>query len=153
MTVIFSNQIMCFNLGLVQVNYYRTTILMIISYRSSYRFRFLAGNFALISWVFSCNNWKVSRTQFISVLLFSITVLGSYTGQSLSTIVTVTIKLGDETIVRLNSRIRNRDNFFVWAIFLFQKIGNDSVNLADSGDIQFLVQFPGNSILKILLNF
>ena len=57
------------------------------------------------------------------------------------------------SIFRWNSGIRKRNNFFVWATFLFQKIGNDSVNRADSGDIQFLVQFPGNSIFKILQNF
>ena len=56
-------------------------------------------------------------------------------------------------ILNMNSRIRNRNNFFVWATFLFQKIENDSVNRADSGDIQFLVQFPGNWILKSLQNF
>ena len=38
---------------------------------------------------------------------------------------------------------------FILATFLFQKIGNDSVNGAEPGDIQFL----GNSILKILQNF
>ena len=54
---------------------------------------------------------------------------------------------------RLNSGIRNRNNFFVWATFLFQKIGNDSVNRADSGDFQFLVQLPGNSILEFSTNF
>ena len=72
MTVIFSNQIMCFTLGFVQVNYYQTTILMIISYRSSYRFRFLAGNFALISWVFSCNNWKGTCFGLVFRLWFSV---------------------------------------------------------------------------------
>ena len=55
--------------------------------------------------------------------------------------------------VKLNSGIRNRNNFFVWATFLFQNIENGSVNRADSGDIQFLVQFPGNWILKSLQNF
>ena len=56
-------------------------------------------------------------------------------------------------INRLNSGRRKRNYFFVWATFLFQKIGNDSMNRADSGDIQLLVQFPGNSIFKILQNF
>ena len=56
-------------------------------------------------------------------------------------------------INRLNSGIKNRHNFFLWAIFLFQKIGTDSVNQADSGDIKFFVQFPGNSILKTSLRF
>jgi len=40
---------------------------------------------------------------------------------------------------RLNSGIRNRHNFFVWAIFLFENFGTDSVNYADSGDIKLLV--------------
>ena len=54
---------------------------------------------------------------------------------------------------RLNSGIKNRQNFFLWAIFLFSKIGNESVNHADSGDIQVFVQFPGNSFLEIPLRF
>ena len=54
-------------------------------------------------------------------------------------------------ISRLNSGIKNRHNFFVWAIFLFEKLGTDSVNYADSGDIKILIQFPGNSDLKISL--
>ena len=49
---------------------------------------------------------------------------------------------------RLNSGNRNGYNFFVFAIFIFQKSENDSVNYADSGDIKILVQFPGSSILK-----
>ena len=59
----------------------------------------------------------------------------------------------DSVMCRLNSGIRNRNNFFVCGIFLFQKIGNDSVNHADSGDIQFFVQFPGNSIFEFPTNF
>ena len=39
-------------------------------------------------------------------------------------------------MVRLNSGIRNRHNFFSVGDFLFQKIETDSVNLADSGDIK-----------------
>ena len=39
------------------------------------------------------------------------------------------------------------------AIFLFLKIGNESVNHADSGDIKIFVQFPENSILKFSKNF
>ena len=54
---------------------------------------------------------------------------------------------------RLNSGIRNRHNFFLWPIYLFQKVVTDSVNHADSGDIKVFVQFPGNSISKILQNF
>ena len=42
-------------------------------------------------------------------------------------------------IPRLNSGIRIRHNFFVWAVFLFEKLGTDSVNYADSGDIKILV--------------
>ena len=56
-------------------------------------------------------------------------------------------------IHRLNSGIKNRNNFFAWVIFLIQKVGTNSVIYADSGDIKILVQFPGNSILKILQNF
>ena len=55
-------------------------------------------------------------------------------------------------IARLNSGIKSRNNFFVWAIFLIQKVGTNSVIYADSGDIKILVQFPGNSILKIFEN-
>ena len=51
---------------------------------------------------------------------------------------------------RLNSGIKNRDNFFALAIFLIQKVGTNSVICADSGDIKISVQFPGNSFLKIL---
>ena len=56
-------------------------------------------------------------------------------------------------IDRLNSGIKSRHNFFVWACFLFQKIGRDSVNHAGSGDMKILVKFPGTSILKIFTNF
>ena len=56
-------------------------------------------------------------------------------------------------IVRLNSGIRNRHNFFVWAIFLFERLGTDSVNYADSEDIKLLVWFPGSSILKFSIIF
>ena len=54
---------------------------------------------------------------------------------------------------RLNSGIRIRHNFFVWAVFLFEKLGTDSVNYADSGDIKILVWFPGSSILKFSIIF
>ena len=40
---------------------------------------------------------------------------------------------------RLNSGIKNRNNFFAWAIFLIQKVGTNSVIYADSGDIKILV--------------
>ena len=56
-------------------------------------------------------------------------------------------------MVMLNSGITNGHNFFKWAIFLFQKLGIDSVNQADSRDIKILTQFPGKSILKVLLRF
>ena len=51
-------------------------------------------------------------------------------------------------ISRLNPGIKNRHNFFLSAIFLFQKLWTDWVNHADSGDIKILTQFPGKSILK-----
>ena len=54
---------------------------------------------------------------------------------------------------RLNSGIKNRYNFFIHTIFLFPIIGTDSVNHAKSWDIKSLIQFPGNSILKILRQF
>ena len=54
---------------------------------------------------------------------------------------------------RLNSGIKNRVNFLVSTIFLIQKVGTDSVNRADSGDIQIFIKFPGNPILKFLLEF
>ena len=56
-------------------------------------------------------------------------------------------------ISRLNSGIKNRNNFFVWQFFSIQKIGTDSVNQADFGDIGILIQFPGKSILKLSLGF
>ena len=56
-------------------------------------------------------------------------------------------------MVRLNSGIKDRHNFFMWAIFLFEKLGTDSVNYADSGDIKILVWFPGKSILKFAIIF
>ena len=57
------------------------------------------------------------------------------------------------TIHRLNSGIRNRHNFFLRPIYIFQKVLSDSVNHADSGDIKVFVRFPGNTILKIFTNF
>ena len=54
---------------------------------------------------------------------------------------------------RLNFGIMNRHNFFLWPIFIYQKVGADSVSHADSGDIKVFVQFAGNSILKISLRF
>ena len=56
-------------------------------------------------------------------------------------------------ISRLISGKRNRHNFFVRPIFYFKKIGTESVNHPDSGDINILVQFPGNLILKFSSNF
>ena len=38
------------------------------------------------------------------------------------------------SIIRLNSGIKNRYNFFIHAIFLFPIIGTDSVHDAESGD-------------------
>ena len=58
-----------------------------------------------------------------------------------------------QLMTRLNSGIRNRHNFFVWAIFLIEKLGTDSVNYADSGNIKILVWFPGKSILKFAIIF
>ena len=59
------------------------------------------------------------------------------------------------TMTRLNSGIKNGNNFFAWAIFLIQKLGTNSVIFTDSGDIKILVQFhgPWDSILKIVQNF
>ena len=54
---------------------------------------------------------------------------------------------------RLNKIPENRNNFFLWPIFIYQKIVADSVSHADSGDIKVFVQFAGNSILKISLRF
>ena len=51
-------------------------------------------------------------------------------------------------IRRLNFGIRNPHNFFVLEIFLFQKLGTNLVNYADSGDIKIFVRFPKNSIFK-----
>ena len=48
---------------------------------------------------------------------------------------------------------RNHHNFFSKEDFLFQKFRTDSVNHADSRDTKLLVLFPGNSILRFLLNF
>ena len=56
-------------------------------------------------------------------------------------------------MVRLDSGIRNRQNFFILAIFLFQKLGTDSVYHADSRNIQFLVRFLGNSFSELSTNF
>ena len=50
--------------------------------------------------------------------------------------------------LRLNSGIMKRYNFFINENFQFPMTGTHSVNHPDSGKI--LVQFPGNSILKIL---
>ena len=46
-----------------------------------------------------------------------------------------------------------RNSAYIWAIFLFQKLGTDSVNHADSGDTKILNRFLGNPILKFLLEF
>ncbi len=56
-------------------------------------------------------------------------------------------------ITRLNTGNRNRHNFFILAILTLKKTPTDSVNHADSGDINILVQFPGNSILKFWVKF
>ena len=59
-------------------------------------------------------------------------------------------------ISRLNSGIKNRNNFFVWEFFSIQKIGTDSVNQADFGDIRipweidFKIIVRSLSILKFL---
>ena len=52
--------------------------------------------------------------------------------------------------VKCNSRSRNRHNFFLWAIFLFSKVGNESVNQADSGHLKLSVQLPQGVSLEIL---
>ena len=59
----------------------------------------------------------------------------------------------DLIISRLNSGKGNRHNFFVRPNFLFWKIGIKSVNNAHSEDINILVQFPGNSNLKLTQKF
>ena len=56
-------------------------------------------------------------------------------------------------MVRVNSGYKNLHNFFAYAFFLFLKNGSDSVNHADSEDINILVRLSGNSILKLMLNF
>ena len=58
-------------------------------------------------------------------------------------------KVWSEFKARLNSGIRNRHVFFLWAFFYFKKTGNESVNHSDSQHIKIMGQFPGNSILKI----
>ena len=52
-------------------------------------------------------------------------------------------------INRLNSGIRNWHNFFLWSIFIYQKLVADPVSHANSGDIKVFVQFP----LKLWLRF
>ena len=54
---------------------------------------------------------------------------------------------------RLNSGIKNRLNFFAWAIFLIQKFGTNSVNHADSGDIQPFYTTPGIQFWNFLRIF
>ena len=56
-------------------------------------------------------------------------------------------------IHRLNSGEINGHNFLCWRFFLFQKLGTDSMNYADSRDIKILTQFPRESILKFSLKF
>ena len=83
-------------------------------------------------------------------------VPSSSTGQEkvLSTTqVTIASPTCSTIIARLNSGIRNRHNFFLSPIFLYQKVVADLVSHADSGDIKVFSQFPGNSILKISLRF
>ena len=62
-------------------------------------------------------------------------------------------RMSKKIILRLNSGNRNRHNFFMLAILTLKKTATDSVNHADSGDINILVQFPGNSILKFWVKF
>ena len=54
-------------------------------------------------------------------------------------------------INRLNSGIKNRNNFFAWAIFIIQNVGTNSVVYTDSGGIKILVQRAGNSIFEKFL--
>jgi len=58
-----------------------------------------------------------------------------------------------EFIYRLNSGIRNRHNFFLRPIYIFQKVLSDSVNHADSEDVKVFVRFSENTILKFFTNF
>ena len=53
-------------------------------------------------------------------------------------------------ISRLNSGIKNRNNFFVWEFFSIQKIGTDSVNQADFGDIRIPWEIDFKIIVRIL---
>ena len=46
-------------------------------------------------------------------------------------------------MVRMNSGKRNQNIFLIQEIFIFLKTVTDLVNLADTGDIEFFVQFPG----------
>ena len=55
-------------------------------------------------------------------------------------------------IARLNSENKNEYNFFVFAIFVFQKPRNDTVNNADSGDIK-IFQEIGSSLVSFLMIF
>ena len=88
--------------------------------------------------------WEALRTKwFVSI---KNTFLKFMSGKSLE-------KKRFWIIFRLNSGIRNRHNFFVWAIFIFEKLGTDSVNYADSRDIKILIWFPGKSILKFAIIF
>ena len=54
---------------------------------------------------------------------------------------------------RLNSGNRNQNIFLIGEIFIFQNTVADSVNFADSGEIEFSDRFPGNMILKFLRIF
>ena len=56
------------------------------------------------------------------------------------------------------SKIKNNQSIWSTRIkknnsSLFQKVGNESVNHADSRGIKLFDQLPGNSILKISLKF
>ena len=53
-----------------------------------------------------------------------------------------------QNMARLNSRVWNRHNVFLRAIFLFQKIENESMNHSNSEHIDMLGRFPEKSILK-----
>ena len=62
-----------------------------------------------------------------------------------------------EVLINIKKRITDLNYkviiFFCRPFFLFQNIGTDWVNDADSSDIKILVQFPRNSILKVSTNF
>ena len=59
----------------------------------------------------------------------------------------------EDAMNRLHFGMRNRHNFFSMSEIFISKVWNWSVNHSDFGDINFFVQFAGNSILKFLLIF